>query len=224
LLEKPQTDDPDFSVSVCLRFVLGRVIHDLSNSISGISSLSRFHLRGVVADPELRESLELIQQSADSSRNLIVAVASFLNPMRSSEEILKASDLVRETGQLISLLIPKSLQFETRIESGESDLIYVFRDLFFSQVVTAAALQFQETRAPVGKVSLECDTKGEWIEVGYRSSVEPPYTFDAALIDRFGNVGPDVTTRVETTDQYSKVIVTFPRANLPPSPNIQAFS
>jgi hypothetical protein len=214
LLEKLQTNHPDFSASVCLRFVLGRVIHDLSNSISGISSLSRFHLRGVIADPELKESLELIQQSAESSRNLIVAVANFLNPMGSSEEVIKAADLVRETGQLISLLIPKSLQFETRTEGGDSDLICVFRDRFSSQVLTVAAFQFQETRAPAGKVSLECETKGERVEVSYRSRVDPFFEFDPALIGRFGTVGPDVTTRVETRDGYSTIIVAFPRVSL----------
>jgi signal transduction histidine kinase len=190
------------------------VIHDLSNSISGISSLSRYHLRGSIADSELKESLELIQQSADSGRDLISTVANLLNPMVSSEEIIKASDLIRETGQLISILIPKSLQFETRIETGDIDLISVFRNRFLWQILTVAALQFRETRAPAGEVSLEARPNGKRIEFRYRSSTRPPLRFHPALIDRFKTVGTGVKVSVANPDETSEVIVAFARTSI----------
>ena len=58
---------------VYVDFILRRVVHDLGNSVSGINSLSDYHLRSGVADPGLEESLTLIRESAELSRDLLVA-------------------------------------------------------------------------------------------------------------------------------------------------------
>ena len=65
---------------VYLEFILRRVVHDLGNSISGINSLSDYHLRSGVDDPGLEESLGLIRDSAEHSRHLLVMVGDLLQP------------------------------------------------------------------------------------------------------------------------------------------------
>jgi hypothetical protein len=76
---------------VYLEFILRRVIHDLGNSISGINSLSDYHLRSGVNDPGLEESLGLIRESAEHSRDVLIMVSDLLQPPETAEEFVKPS-------------------------------------------------------------------------------------------------------------------------------------
>jgi hypothetical protein len=62
-VEPNQTNSEDglgLFFPVYFDFLLRRVVHDLGNSISGINSLSDYHLRSGVNDPGLEESLRLM--------------------------------------------------------------------------------------------------------------------------------------------------------------------
>src|SRR5271154_435188 len=97
---------------VYTEFLLRRVVHDLSNSISGINSLSDYHLRTGVNDPALTESLTLIRESAESSRELLLAVGILLQPPEVEEELVDVQTLIDETVKPLSLLLPRSVKLE----------------------------------------------------------------------------------------------------------------
>ena len=65
---------------IYLEFILRRVVHDLGNSIYGINSLSDYHLRSGIDDSALAESLGLIRDSAEHSRDLLAMVGDLLQP------------------------------------------------------------------------------------------------------------------------------------------------
>jgi hypothetical protein len=75
-------------------FLLRRVVHDLGNSISGINSLSDYHLRSGVNDPGLEESLKLIRESAEQSRELLLAVGDLLQPAETEGELVDVQKLI----------------------------------------------------------------------------------------------------------------------------------
>ena len=83
---------------VYVEFILRRVVHDLGNSVSGINSLSDYHLRSGVSDPGLEESLTLIRESAELSRELLVAVGDLLQPADARGRAGACSDADRGSG------------------------------------------------------------------------------------------------------------------------------
>ena len=98
---------------VYVDFILRRVVHDLGNSISGINSLSDYHLRSGVNDPALEESLTLIRESAELSRELLVAVGDLLQPADAEEEVVHVQTLIEEVRKSLSMLLPRSVKLET---------------------------------------------------------------------------------------------------------------
>jgi nitrogen-specific signal transduction histidine kinase len=98
---------------VYVDFILRRVVHDLGNSVSGINSLSDYHLRSGVSDPALQESLTLIRESAEQSRDLLVAVGDLLQPADAEEEVVHVRTLIEEVGKFVTLLLPRSIKLET---------------------------------------------------------------------------------------------------------------
>ena len=78
-----------------VEFILRRVVHDLGNSVSGMNSLSDYHLRSGVSDPALEESLTLIRESAELSRDLLLGVGDLLQPDDVEEELVRVGTVER---------------------------------------------------------------------------------------------------------------------------------
>src|SRR6516165_8701214 len=95
---------------VYLEFILRRVVHDLGNSVSGINSLSDYHLRSGVNDPGLEESLGLIRDSAEHSRDVLITVADLLQPPETAEEFIRPSELIGEASKIATILLPRSVR------------------------------------------------------------------------------------------------------------------
>src|ERR1700758_2432484 len=126
---------------VYLELLLRRVVHDLGNSISGINSLSDYHLRSGVDDPGLEESLGLIRESAEHSRDLLITVGDLLQPPETAEEIVNPSELLREATKIVTMLLPRTVQVE--VAEGEDDgttCISVVRGDFLRKVLALAAM------------------------------------------------------------------------------------
>ncbi|MBV9105260.1 MAG: hypothetical protein JO313_04470, partial [Verrucomicrobia bacterium] len=115
---------------VYLEFIVRRVVHDLGNSISGINSLSDYHLRSGVSDPVLQETLTLIRESAELSRELLLAVGDLLQPAEPDEELVRVQSLIEEAGKCITLILPKSIKLETSGTEQKDAVISVLRGDF----------------------------------------------------------------------------------------------
>jgi hypothetical protein len=197
--------------SICLEFVLTRVVHDLTNSVSGVASLSRYHLCAGVSDSELEENLKLIHESAESARGLLVQVGNLLHPFEMEEKLVRVSDLLIETGKLLSTLLPRSIQFELQIRAEETAVISVLSNEFMRQILALTVVNFGNLRVPSGTIELRCKTDGRQVSVSYRSTIQPLLQLDAGIIDLFRNIGRDVVINEDTKDNCSILTMTFPQ-------------
>lgn len=157
--------------AVYLEFLLRRVVHDLGNSISGINSLSDYHLRSGINDPALEESLRLIRESAELSRELLVAVGDLLQPTETEEELVHAQALIEEAAKILSLLLPRSIKLETTGGEQNDAVISVLRGDFLRKVLALVAMDLGGLRIPSGTIRLECSREGQHVRVVYRSTV-----------------------------------------------------
>jgi hypothetical protein len=156
---------------VYLDFLVRRVVHDLGNSISGINSLSDYHLRSGITDPGLEESLLLIRESAEQSRELLVAVGDLLQPAEPEEELVEVQTLVEEAAKMLSLLLPRSVKLETTGLERNNSVISVLRGDFLRKILALVAMDLGGLRVPSGTIRLSCAREGESVRVVYRSII-----------------------------------------------------
>jgi hypothetical protein len=150
-------------------FLLQRVVHDLGNSISGINSLSDYHLRSGIADPGLEESLRLIRESAEHSRALLMAAGDLLQPTETEEELVEIQTLIEETAKMLSLLLPRSVKLETTGSDRNDAIVSVLRGDFSRRILALVAMDVGSFRVPSGTIRLGCTCDGESVRVVYRS-------------------------------------------------------
>jgi hypothetical protein len=152
-------------------YLLRRVVHDLGNSISGINSLSDYHLRSGITDPGLEESLRLIRESAEQSRALLIAAGELLQPAETEEELVEVQTLIEETAKMLSLLLPRSVKLETTGLDRNDAIISVLRGDFSRRILALVAMDVGSLRIPSGTIRLGCTCDGESVRVVYRSTV-----------------------------------------------------
>ena len=133
---------------VYVEFLLQRVVHDLGNSVSGINSLSDYHLRSGVTDPGLEESLTLIRESAELSRELLMAVGDLLQPADAEEELIRIRTLIGDITKFVSLLLPRSIKLETSGTEGNDGVISVLRGDFLRKILALIAMDVNGVRIP----------------------------------------------------------------------------
>jgi hypothetical protein len=163
-----------------VEFILRRVVHDLGNSVSGINSLSDYHLRTGVSDPGLGESLALIRESAELSRDLLLGVGDLLQPNEVQEELVQVCTLIAEAGRFISLLLPKSIKFEISGAKENEAVISLVRGDFLRKVLALVAMDVNELRIPTGAIELICTRDEKNVRIRYRSTLRS----DSALRER----------------------------------------
>ena len=156
---------------VYVEFILRRVVHDLGNSVSGINSLSDYHLRSGVDDPGLKESLTLIRESAELSRELLVGVGDLLQPADAQEEVVPVQVLIKEVGKFVSLLLPKSIKLETSCTEQREAAISLLRGDFLRKILALVAMDVNELRIPKGTIELSSISDEKHTRIYYRSSL-----------------------------------------------------
>jgi hypothetical protein len=156
---------------VYVEFVLQRVVHDLGNSVSGINSLSDYHLRAGVNDPALEESLTLIRESAESSRELLMAVGDLLQPADAEEEVVHVQELIAEVVKFISLLLPRSVKLETSGVEQKDEGISLLRGDFLRKILALVAMDLSEVRIPTGTIKLGWIRDDKNVRIHYRSGI-----------------------------------------------------
>jgi hypothetical protein len=156
---------------VYVEFVLQRVVHDLGNSVSGINSLSDYHLRAGIDDPALEESLTLIRESAESSRELLMAVGDLLQPADAEEEVVPVQELIAEVAKFISLLLPRSVKLETSGAEQKDEAISLLRGDFLRKILALVAMDLSEVRIPTGTIKLGWIRDDKNVRIYYRSGI-----------------------------------------------------
>ena len=133
----------------------------------------------VSADPSLEESLTLIRESAELSRELLLAVGDLLQPADAEEELVHVRTLIAEAGKFISLLLPKSVKLE--ISSMEPDVVIsLLRGDFLRKILALVAMDVNEIRIPTGTIELACTREEKDVRICYRSTLRS----DSALRER----------------------------------------
>jgi hypothetical protein len=156
---------------VYVDFILRRVVHDLGNSVSGINSLSDYHLRSGVSDPALQESLTLIRESAEQSRDLLVAVGDLLQPADAEEEVVHVRTLIEEVGKFVTLLLPRSIKLETSGSEQPDAIISLLRGDFLRKVLALIAMDLNDIRIPTGTIQLGWIRDEKNAQIHYRSNL-----------------------------------------------------
>ena len=195
---------------VYLEYILRRVIHDLGNSISGINSLSDYHLRSGVDDPGLEESLGLIRESAEHSRDLLVMVGDLLQPPESAEELVKPSVLVREASKIVTMLLPRSVQVQVaEAEEDQETGIFVIRGEFLRKALALAAMDVSHLRIASGNICLGWGREGEKIRIFYRSNFHPPSELRSRAPALMSHVSQEAEVRASTQEDEFTVSLYF---------------
>jgi len=156
---------------VYVDFILRRVVHDLGNSVSGINSLSDYHLRSGVNDPALQESLTLIRESAEQSRDLLVAVGDLLQPADAEEEVVHVQTLIEEVGKFVTLLLPRSIKLDTSGTEQPDALISLLRGDFLRKILALIAMDLNDLRIPTGTIQLGWIRDEKNAQIHYRSNL-----------------------------------------------------
>jgi hypothetical protein len=156
---------------VYVEFLLQRVVHDLGNSVSGINSLSDYHLRSGVNDPGLEESLTLIRESAELSRELLMAVGDLLQPADAEEERVHVQTLIGEVTKFASLLLPRSIKLETSGAAESDGVISVLRGDFLRKILALIAMDVNDVRVATGTIQLGSVLDERNARIFYRSSL-----------------------------------------------------
>jgi hypothetical protein len=193
-----------------VEFILRRVVHDLGNSVSGINSLSDYHLRSGVNDPGLEESLTLIRESAELSRELLVAVGDLLQPSDAGEELVHVQTLLEEVGKSVSLLLPRSIKLETSGAEQRDAVISVLRGDFLRKILALVGMDVNDLRIPKGTIELGWVAGANNARIHYRSTLPS----GSALRDQAGALMANLSRCVEVNtgvDEEAFVLtMTFP--------------
>jgi len=200
---------------VYLEFILRRVIHDLGNSISGINSLSDYHLRCGVNDPALEESLGLIRQSAEHSRDVLIMVGDLLQPAETAEEPVNPSELIREASKIAAELLPRSVRLEiAEAEDDGSTGISLVRGEFLRRFLALAAMDVYHLRIASGQICLGWEHEGARIRIFYRSKFSPPSDLRSRASVVMAQVSRDV--EVSSSPEGEELILSlhFPAVQL----------
>lgn len=216
-MEVDQTTSADRSdpfQRVYLEFILRRIVHDLGNSVSGINSLSDYHLRSGVNDPGLEESLTLIRESAEVSRDLLVAVGDLLQPAAAEEELVHVQALLEEVAKIVSLLLPRSIKLETSGKEQKDAVISILRGEFLRKILALVAMDVNDLRVPKGSIRLGWIPDGERVRIQYRSNV----LSSSPLRERAPALLANLSRRTEAEGSFEGetflLTVTFPLVEL----------
>lgn len=199
---------------VYFNFLLRRVVHDLGNSISGINSLSDYHLRSGINDPGLEESLRLIRESAEQSRELLVAVGDLLQPAETEGELVEVQTLIEEAAKMLSLLLPRSIKLETTGLERNNAIITVLRGDFLRKILAIVAMDVDSLRIPSGTIRLSCAREGESVRVIYRSMVGSASKLRERAPELLTNLSSNVEVKGSVEGDAFVLTMTFPLVTL----------
>jgi hypothetical protein len=199
---------------VYVEFILQRVVHDLGNSVSGINSLSDYHLRAGVSDPGLEESLTLIRESAESSRELLMAVGDLLQPAEVEEEVVRVRTLIGDVARFVSLLLPRSIKLETSGTEEQDGVISVLRGDFIRKILALVAMDLNEVRIPTGTIGLGWARDEKNVRIHYRSGLSSGSALREQAPALLANLSKSIEINACVDAEAFLLTMTFPLVEL----------
>jgi hypothetical protein len=153
-----------------IKFVLDRVIHDFSNAIGGIVTLTDHHLQydQQRLDPRLSTSLQMIYDSAERCRALLGTVSGVFDPGMNERVYVHADDLAVEVGQLYQALLPRSVRF-TPLPPCSQSAVRVRPSDFKARWLAIASLDCRDLKE-TAQVEFGCTVQDDLCWFRYRSS------------------------------------------------------
>ena len=153
-----------------IKFVLDRVIHDFSNAIGGIVTLTDHHLQydHEQLDPRLSTSLQMIYDSAERCRGLLGAVSGVFDPGMNERMYVHADALAVEVGQLFQTLLPRSVRF-TPLPPCSQSAVRVRPSDFKARWLAIASLDCRDLKE-TAQVEFGCSVQDDLCWFRYRSS------------------------------------------------------
>jgi hypothetical protein len=191
-------------------FLLRRLVHDLGNSISGIDSLSDYHLRSGVNDPALEESLTLIRESAELARKLLVGVGTLLQPGDGQEELVPVQTLMVDTAKAISLLLPRSVKLETSGEAPPDAVILIQRDDFVRRILSLVAMEMVDLRIPKGSIRLGSVIQEKNVQIQFVSTIPSTSPLRERAVSFLAELSAGCAVKEEAEEGAFSLAIHFP--------------
>jgi hypothetical protein len=146
------------------RFMLERAVHDLNNQLGGILSITEAHLARAIEEPELRDSLELINGGARAGRDLLLAVTEALVADSGGAELTSLGDLLAYLHDNLKLFLPRRTELIAR-PAGAEGLVKVNAKALFARllILIESELSNPNQRTWKGELALKSRSKTGWL-------------------------------------------------------------
>jgi hypothetical protein len=196
-------------------FLLLRTLHDLGNSISGILTLSTHHLRNELPAKEVAESFKLIRESAESARQMLVAVGSLTDEESQGTELIRVSDFLHELLEQLQIIVPRSVTLH--LEGDSSDAVIEVDQGHLRQallmLVATNCLSFGP-RAGNIRLSEVIESGKIWIVYSSEHKLDFDHSPRTAEIFEKLNIPPDDLVWSETNEEMKLKIGFLPISDL----------
>jgi hypothetical protein len=180
--------DPPFKADLW-RFLLLRAIHDLGNSVSGILTLSTHHLRNELPPEEVTESFKLIRESAESARQMLIAVGSLTDEESDGTELVRASDFLAGLLAQLERIVPRSVSLQLHDETGDA-IIEVDAGRLRQAFVTLVAVNCSSFGAKAGSIRLGGVVDSGKIWMVYTTTDQMSFNLTNYAKEIFGKLDP----------------------------------
>jgi hypothetical protein len=171
------------------RFLLLRVIHDFGNNISGVLALSEHHLRHELPQEEVTESLKLIRESAETTRQMLLTVGSLTDEENQGPEFVRVPEFLSSLLAQITRIAPRSLSVQLEKKPDDAVIEVVLSDLRLAFIGLVAADYFAfGNKSGTIRIGSEVDAGKVWLTYHSNRKLESDPSEYAAQF--FGKLNP----------------------------------
>jgi hypothetical protein len=202
--------EPSFKADLW-HFLLLRTLHDLGNSISGILTLSTHHLRNDLPAEEVTESFKLIRESAESAREMLLAVGSLTDEESQGPELVRVSDFLHELLRDLHIIVPRSVSLH--LERGSTDaVIEVDQSRLRQAFFTLVAVNCLSFGAKAGNIQFIQESESGKIWIVYTSEHKMDFDYSQRVAEIFEklNFSPEDVIWSETDEELKLKIGFLP--------------
>jgi hypothetical protein len=166
----------------CLEFVLERLLHDFANAIGGMLALSDHHLRNDTLEEGIAGSLQLINESAEHCRHLLIAAISALEVGSLEPELFPVSELYAEVQNILKALLPRSVTWESSLPDTDG-LVRVPPVEFKQRCLALVSLDLEHGILNQASVTMTYAVQATTCWFSYRTTNQHDSGFAAAAAD-----------------------------------------
>ena len=196
-------------------FLLLRTLHDLGNSISGILTLSTHHLRNELPAEEVTESFKLIRESAESARQMLIAVGSLTDEESQGPELVRVSDFLQELQKQLQIIVPRSVSIHLKGDSSDA-VIEVDQGHLRQAFVMLVATNCLSFGSRAGNIRLSEEIESGKIWIVYSSERKLDFDHGPRVAEIFAklNIPSDDLVWNETSEELKLKIGFLPVSDL----------